>query len=91
MKKKKKDGYCPPLDAREKAEIKEWRKEVQKDVDLQDAAYDLLEACRAQQKALLILFGMLIRARPGFRPIKSGEPWKAMLMGRKAIDAAGDN
>lgn len=55
------------------------------------AAPDLLAACKAQHKALDILFAMLIARSPigePFQPSKSGEPWDAMLAGLAAITKA---
>lgn len=52
------------------------------------AAPDLLEACEAQHEAIDILFAMLIEARTGFLPTKSGKPWEACLKGNAAIAKA---
>lgn len=49
------------------------------------AAPVLLDACQEQHKAIDILFAMLIEAKPGFFPTKSGQPWEALQKGNAAI------
>ena len=59
------------------------------DAVLLASAPDLLEACKIQHDALDMLFAMLIDAKPGFFPSKSGVPWEAMVKGNSAISKAG--
>ena len=54
-----------------------------------DLNTDLYEACKAQHKAVDILFAMLIERDKDFFPSKSGEPWEALLKGDKAIAKVG--
>jgi hypothetical protein len=46
------------------------------------------KALTDQHDAIDILFAMLIEAKPGFFPSKSGKPWEAMQLGNKALAAA---
>ncbi len=69
--------------------------EIQANADLIAAAPEtkkqrdaLLDACKAQHKALDILFAMLIQKDEGFLPSKSGQPWEAIVEGDKAIKEA---
>lgn len=49
---------------------------------------ELLEACKAQHEAIDRLFAMLIEARKGFFPSKSGQPWEALKQGNTALASA---
>ncbi len=49
------------------------------------AAPNLLEACKAQHEAIDRLMAMLIAARTGFLPSKSGQIWEALNQGNDAI------
>jgi len=49
---------------------------------------DLLSACKAQHKAIDILFALLIEKDEKFFPSKSGLPWKAIQQGNRAIEDA---
>ncbi len=48
----------------------------------------LLNTCKAQHKAIDILFTMLIQKNKKFFPSKSGQPWKAIQQGNRAIKDA---
>ena len=56
------------------------------------AAPQLLEAVKAQHEAIDYLFALLItKTKPGekpFYPSESGQPWEAIQMGKRAIEAA---
>ena len=52
------------------------------------AAPELLNACKAQHKAIDILFARLINEDVDFLPSKSGQPWKAIQEGNAAIEKA---
>jgi hypothetical protein len=58
-----------------------------------DINQQLLEACKAQHEAIDYLFALLImKTKPDekpFYPSESGQPWDAIQMGKKAIEAAG--
>jgi len=49
---------------------------------------NLLSACKAQHKAIDILFALLIGKDKKFFPIKSGQPWEALQQGNRAIKDA---
>lgn len=53
----------------------------------------MLRALRAQHEAIDRLFARLIEAQrqddPPFFPSESGQPWEALLFGKKVLDAAG--
>ena len=53
------------------------------------AKAELLGACRAAHTAIDLLFAMLIEAKPGFYPSKSGQPWEAMTQVFAAISQHG--
>lgn len=55
---------------------------------LHETAPDLLKACKAQQKAIDLLFAMLAVKDDDFFPSKSGQPWTALQLGNKAITKA---
>jgi len=52
------------------------------------AAPTLYEACKEQHKAIDILFTRLIGLDHSFFPSKSGQPWSAVLQGKKALAKA---
>lgn len=49
------------------------------------ACEDMYEALKAQQKAIDILFAKLIELDKTFFPSKSGQPWEAIIQGKKAL------
>lgn len=49
------------------------------------AAPALLDACKAQHKAIDLLFAMLIARDENFYPSESGRPWDAIVQGNAAI------
>jgi len=55
---------------------------------LHEAAADLLGACKAQQKAIDVLFAMVLVRDNDFLPSKSGKPWTALQLGNQAIEKA---
>lgn len=73
---------CKILD-RPKIEI-----EKESNARLIAAAPDLLLACKAQHRAIDILFALLIQKDEKFFPSQSGQPWKAIQQGNKAIKDA---
>ena len=54
----------------------------------------LVAALKAQHHAIDILFAMLIDSQrqddPPFYPSKSGQPWKALLAGKAALESVGE-
>ena len=46
----------------------------------------LLNACKAQHRAIDNLFALLIAKNGKFLPSESGQPWKALIQGNKVIE-----
>lgn len=62
--------------------------EGQANAKIMAASKDLLKACKAQHKAIDILFALLIEKDPNFSPTRSGHPWTALIQGNDAISKA---
>ena len=80
-----------PLTAAEKSAYRDLSRAAAKLRRVQEEANtrkELLDACKAQHKAIDLLMAMLVECKPGFMPSKSGQPWKALLAGNAAIEKA---
>jgi len=49
---------------------------------------NLLSVCKEQHQAIDTLFALLISKDEGFLPSESGQPWRALQQGNKAIKNA---
>lgn len=67
----------------------DWRPPEQRRAAMNDLEKELIEACKAQHRAIDILFAMLATAKPDFLPSKSGEPWDAAQKGHAVLRKAG--
>lgn len=49
---------------------------------------NLLSVCKEQHRAIDILFALLISKDESFLPSESGQPWRALQQGNRAIENA---